>query len=347
MSTRVLLVDDSPLSQRWLRGLLAADPEFTVAGTAVNGLQALESAQALRPDLVTLDLNMPVMDGLTTLKHLMSSRPTKTVVVSHLASAESHLTFDCLRYGAVDFITKPSGLDAASTADAEEILLRLRRAAAVASSRLRLQRVPAHARAVSGSAGGVVDRLLVVLAGRSGLAPLLQLLSALPRHAGLALVALLDVSPAVATSFAGYASRYSAFASQPAEADVTLAGSTAFLASASQPLLLVAEAGRCAFKPYAPPNGVEREALSAALLTSAAEAFGARLDIVLLSGVAPGYLGAAAELRSRGGQVWAQEPREALENAVLANAVEAGLASAIDRWSGWAESATRGAVAST
>jgi two-component system, chemotaxis family, protein-glutamate methylesterase/glutaminase len=346
MSTRVLVVDDSPLSQRWLRELLATDAEFAVVGTASNGLQALEAAQALRPDLVTLDLKMPVMDGLATLKHLMSARPIRTVVVSQLAAAESHLTFDCLRYGAVDFIRKPSSLEgAARDAEPGEIVLRLRRAAAVAPSRLRFQRLRARPGAGAIVGHEAAGHLILALAGRSGMAELLQLVAAVPRRAGLGLLALVDVSPAVAESFAAYAVRFSDFAPGTGEADATVRGGAAHFVSTGDPVLCVSDGSCCRLKPFSPPLGAERESLPAAMLASAAEGFGGRLDVVLLSGAVAGCLDGLGGVVAGGGRVWAQEPDEAVENATLLRAVESGLAARIGSWSEWGEGVASGIVA--
>jgi two-component system, chemotaxis family, protein-glutamate methylesterase/glutaminase len=338
MSTRVLVVDDSPSSQRWLRELLATDPDFAVVGTASNGLQALESAQALRPDLVTLDLRMPVMDGLTTLKHLMSIRPTRTVVVSHLAAADSHLTFDCLRYGAVDFITKPSGLDGvASDAEPREFVLRLRRAAAVATAQLRFQRLRARTPQGTVAGGGAAGHLILAVAGRSGMAALLQLLAAVPRQASLGVVALLDASPAVAESFAAYAVRFSDLAPGSNETEAVVWGGAAHFASTTAPILCSADGGQCRLKSFDPPRGADRESVSAALVVSAVESFGGRLDVVLLSGAAAGDLDGLVSVVGSGGRVWTQAPDEAPENDALVAALERRVASPVRSWGEWGE----------
>ncbi len=106
--TRVLVVDDSALMRRHLREMLERDGAFEVH-TARNGAEALEQIQHLDPQVVTLDVNMPVMDGLTCLAHVMEEMPRPVVMVSSLTSEGALATFEALALGAVDYIAKPGG----------------------------------------------------------------------------------------------------------------------------------------------------------------------------------------------------------------------------------------------
>jgi two-component system chemotaxis response regulator CheB len=110
---RVLVVDDSALMRRVLTGLLEQDPALQVVATARNGREAIELVQELRPDIVTMDVRMPVMDGLATTEHLMAYCPTPILVLTaSLASHEVDITFKMLGAGALEVIEKPSGSDA-------------------------------------------------------------------------------------------------------------------------------------------------------------------------------------------------------------------------------------------
>jgi len=105
---KLLIVDDSPVMRRAIASMFDADEEVTVVGEAGNGHEALDAVATLDPDVVTLDVNMPGMDGLATIKRLMIQSPRPTVMLSSLTREGSQITFDALRYGAVDFVTKPS-----------------------------------------------------------------------------------------------------------------------------------------------------------------------------------------------------------------------------------------------
>jgi len=103
---RVLVVDDSAFMRRAISAVLETDPEIEVVGTAGDGLEALEKLRSLDPDLVTLDIEMPKMDGLTTLKHIMKEHPLPVLMVSSFTTEGADATLTALELGAVDFIPK-------------------------------------------------------------------------------------------------------------------------------------------------------------------------------------------------------------------------------------------------
>lgn len=318
MDTRVLIVDDSELTQRCLSELVQAEKGFDIVGTAANGLAGLELAQAKRPDLVTLDLSMPVMDGFTTLKHLMTLRPVATVVVSSFATDESHLTFDCLRYGAVDFVTKPSALDSVLPDEQRrEIVGRLRVAAGVMPSRLRYQRLHRRAFAVPLVGRRPARHLAVIAAGRTGLVSVLHLLGALPCHPELALVVLLDAPVRVVESFAQYAAHFSAVELTSTIQTPEIEGGTAYLSPSGTPNLVLSDGGKFRIRTFAPPPGCSPEAMTTGFLLSTAEAFRHHLTVTLLSGAGTAMLGGLEEVLGHGGVLFVQDPETALEPEVL------------------------------
>ncbi len=106
---RVLIVDDSAFMRKALKEILSSDPDIEVVDTARNGLDALEKIERLKPDVITLDINMPVMDGKETLRRIMESDPLPVVVVSSLTHDEAPITMELLDMGAFDYVPKPSG----------------------------------------------------------------------------------------------------------------------------------------------------------------------------------------------------------------------------------------------
>ena len=103
--TRVLLVDDQPLFRRAIATLIAEQPDFTVVGEAVNGQDALERARALAPDLVVMDIEMPVMNGVEAVRRLRDDLPEIKVVVLTVSEDEDYL-FDAVRFGAHGYLLK-------------------------------------------------------------------------------------------------------------------------------------------------------------------------------------------------------------------------------------------------
>jgi two-component system, chemotaxis family, protein-glutamate methylesterase/glutaminase len=105
---RVLIVDDSALIRQLLTTLLSSDPEIEVVGSASDPFVARERIKALNPDVVTLDIEMPNMDGLTFLRKIITLRPMPVVMISTLTQAGANITLEALEIGAVDFIAKPT-----------------------------------------------------------------------------------------------------------------------------------------------------------------------------------------------------------------------------------------------
>jgi len=129
---RVLIVDDSALVRRLLSEMLATDPALEVVGTAHDPYAAREKIKALNPDVLTLDVEMPKMDGVTFLANLMRLRPMPVVMVSSLTERSADITLRALELGAVDFVSKPK-IDLAHTLEAyrEEIISKVKMAAHV------------------------------------------------------------------------------------------------------------------------------------------------------------------------------------------------------------------------
>ncbi|MBM7613680.1 protein-glutamate methylesterase/protein-glutamine glutaminase [Alkaliphilus hydrothermalis] len=107
---KVLIVDDSAFMRKILSDMLSSDPEISIVGIARNGQEAIEKVQLLKPDIVTMDVEMPIMNGLNALKHIMATNPLPVVMLSSLTSEGADATIMALEAGAVDFIQKPSSV---------------------------------------------------------------------------------------------------------------------------------------------------------------------------------------------------------------------------------------------
>jgi two-component system, chemotaxis family, protein-glutamate methylesterase/glutaminase len=130
MTTRVLIIDDSALMRQLLTGLLSEDPEIEVVDSAPDPLVAREMIKALNPDVITLDVEMPHMDGLTFLRKIMALRPMPVVMISTLTQAGAEVTLEALEAGAVDFVAKPhSSVGPAMVALAEQLRAKVKAAA--------------------------------------------------------------------------------------------------------------------------------------------------------------------------------------------------------------------------
>lgn len=183
---RVLVVDDSALVRKVLTEILDADPELEVVGTAGDPHQARSRIKELNPDVLTLDVEMPKMDGVTFLSNLMRLRPMPVVMVSSLTEPGADVTLAALELGAIDFITKPK-LDVVNGLEgyADELLAKVKTAAR-ARPRARTEASGPSAITQGRPKAGVMarvkatDKLLAIGASTGGTEAIREVLSAMP-----------------------------------------------------------------------------------------------------------------------------------------------------------------------
>src|SRR3984893_10449457 len=129
---RVLIVDDSAFMRKVLEGIFNADPQLQVVGHAKDGREAIALAESLKPDVITMDLNMPHMDGLQATAQIMTSNPRPVVIVSSESKQGAESTLKALELGAIEFVSKPSsGIDLDMQSVREDLVRKVRMAAKV------------------------------------------------------------------------------------------------------------------------------------------------------------------------------------------------------------------------
>jgi len=212
MAIKVLVIDDSALVRQLLTEIIAEDPAFEVVGSASDPLIAREKIKHLQPDVLTLDVEMPRMDGLTFLENLMRLRPMPVLMVSSLTEQGAEVTLQALELGAVDFVTKPKadvqqGLQAYATLLHEKLHL-------VASAKVARhgQRPPAASTAPASKPRKVyrtTDRIIAIGASTGGTEAIKVLLSHMPADAP-AIVIAQHIPAAFSAPFAARMDRHSA-----------------------------------------------------------------------------------------------------------------------------------------
>ena len=153
---RVLVVEDSTFMQRVLESIFNSDDQLQVVGHATDGREAIAMAETLKPDVITMDLNMPHMDGLQATAHIMTTNPRPIVVVSSETREGAAKTLKALELGAIEFVTKPSaGIDLDMQSAKEELIRKVRMAAKVRVVRTASRMVTAVQGAGMGAAAPV------------------------------------------------------------------------------------------------------------------------------------------------------------------------------------------------
>lgn len=319
---KVLIVDDAAFMRKTIRKILESDKRFTVVGVAKNGQEAIKLNNEVAPDVVTLDIDMPVMDGITALKHMMVQRPVPVVVVSSL-SYETSVTFEAFRLGVVDFIPKPTGAVSQELEKQKNYLCEMA-AQAAAVEPLRLRRVP-FALDVSEKYLPPVPANKVVIVGSSlgGPAPLMRFLSQLPASIDFAVVAITHISPKVMDSFVVRLDKVCEIKVGRGRSGSLLCHAHAYLHTLEPPWpQLRQQDGNYILDYYQPqPNALPIDNLMISACTQA----GLKTGAVLLSGNGKdGVEGIRAVARQQGG-AWVQLPATAMFPGKPQLAVEQGL----------------------
>jgi two-component system, chemotaxis family, protein-glutamate methylesterase/glutaminase len=174
---RVLIVDDSALMRKLLTSVLSEDEGIEVVGAAPDPFEAREKIKSLNPDVVTLDVEMPRMNGLDFLRKIMELRPTPVVMISSLTQAGADITLEALEIGAVDFVAKPADAGAMLQLGGELIP----KIKAAAHTRMRRRVPPPHRqRRAVGGASSTSDKLIAIGASTGGVEALKAVLMLFP-----------------------------------------------------------------------------------------------------------------------------------------------------------------------
>ncbi len=322
---RVLVVDDSAYIRKVLTEILSRHPRVDVVGTARDGQEALDKVAELHPDVVTLDLMMPNLDGIGFLRKQMKRHPLPVVVVS-IASEEGDQAIAALEAGALDFVQKPTALATEQVYEIERDLIEKVLAAASA----RLENVPTQSRTSNRQhAFPAKRRFDVVVMGLSTGGPqaLRFILPRLPANFPVPVLVVLHMPVGYPTPFAERLNQACALqVTVPFDGEEVRAG-TVYLAEAGMHLLVKrALDGRVrVHRSLQPLNTLHRPAVDV-LFQSAAQVYGRRTLAVVMTGMGEDGLQGAAWIKSQGGMVLAEDERTAVVYGMPRAVQEAGLA---------------------
>jgi len=305
---RVLVVDDSAVMRQLLSVLLAEDPEIEVVGTAPDPLVARDRIKALNPDVITLDVEMPHMDGVSFLRKIMALRPMPVVMISTLTQAGAEITLEALEIGAVDFIAKPAANAAqALTALADDLRAKVKAAARtrVGARRLAPPRPPRPKFVASG------DKVVFIGASTGGVEALKAVLMGLPEDCPPILVTQ-HMPPRFTAAFAERLDRECPMRVSEAKSGDAVAPGHVYIAPGSHHLEVMRRAGGlvCALSD-APPVSGHRPSVDV-LFRSAARVVGARAVGVILTGMGKDGAEGMLEMRRTGADTIGQDEATAL-----------------------------------
>jgi len=315
---RVLVVDDSPFMRQLIGNVISASADMEVAGIARDGAEAVQKCRDLRPDVVTLDIEMPIMTGLEALAIIMRETPTPVVMVSSLTKAGAKETLQALEIGAIDFIAKPER--AANTLDlAAAILPKLRAAAGVLWPR------PAR-RADPGVVAPKPYDLVLIGCSTGGPAALQHIVPALPAGSNIPVVVAQHIPGSFTGPMAQRLGQISKVKVLEAQDGMPLAGGAVYLAPGGLHTVVRKDRLR-RYLQVLPADHVSTPFRpSVDLLFKSAEEFGGSVLAIVLTGMGQDGLEGARVLHRVGAHILAESEESAIIYGMPRAVAEANLA---------------------
>lgn len=310
-SVGVLIVDDSAYMRVVLTDMFQSERGISVLGTAKDGLEALDMAKRLKPDVVLLDIQMPKMDGLATLQRIMRECPTRVIMLSAMNRVDVQLPLKALEMGAVDFIPKPSGPVSVDIIRYKKSIADLvRNAASARVDVLKRMREPIQMRhleeTVSKPTGGRA-RAIVMAASTGGPRSLETVFSALPKNLRVPVMIVQHLPPEFAPSFAKRLDAAKGPRVVLAVDGTVIEPGTAYLAPGGYHLRLERRNGRSVVARLEDSPPVQFVKPSAnVLFESAARCFGDGLLGIVMTGMGSDGAQGAKAVRAAGGRVIVQ-----------------------------------------
>ncbi len=301
---RVLVVDDSTSMRLLIRTLLTADPAIEVVGVAADGVEAVEQTISLKPDVITMDVEMPRMNGIAAVKQIMASSPTRVIMLSSLTHEGAKTTFEALDAGAIDFVAKTPG-----TAFGEELKSKVKAAVRPAVSR---NPAPPATTPSTGSPLTLKGRKISVVgigASTGGPNAVMDLVSRLPANFPFGIAIAIHMPKAFTGVYAERLNSKCALSVREAADGDLLKPGTILVAPGGMHSALVRQPGGIAFK-ISPTSDYPQHVYIPSvdiMLTSLAEAVnGAMLGVVLTGMGNDGFKGMQT-LKQKGGVTLVQD----------------------------------------
>lgn len=320
---RVVIVDDSNMIRKALKNIFSSDKTLNIVGEAADGKEALKIIKQTKPDVVTLDIQMPVMDGLTALKHMMIQCPTPTVMLSALTHEGASVTFDTLKYGAVDFIAKPSSLmnqDIGS--QVKEIIKKVHLASEVMIESVKYIRSVGADKKQTDSSQTRCTRVVCLGAAEGGYGALLKIIPKLSTKLPVAHLVMLHATPQHVDAFVHYLGKHSSMKIIRAKNGIVLEGATCYLASGKEHLdLQSGKNGACLMKIKPAPHWSRKKSVNM-LMFSVAEIFQNKSIGVILSGSGNDGAEGLQEINRVGGTSIVQNPATCLYKEMAKHGLE-------------------------
>jgi two-component system chemotaxis response regulator CheB len=333
---RVLVVDDSSFFRTRIRQELERTGAIEVAGEAVNGAEAVRQAASLRPDLITMDVAMPVMDGISAVREIMRASPTAVVMFSALTRDGAKATLEALEAGAVDFLPKQPGalVGEGNGMGLSERVINIARHKGVRRAQQAVARpaqpvvaaaaapAPAHAPVAPSRRRGQ-PRLVVIGASTGGPVAIQKVLTALPAGYPYPVLVAVHMPAEFTPTFAERLDSLCRLEVRQAVDGDELRAGRALIAPGGMQTLVESAGGRLRVKLMADPQRLYKPSVDITF-GSAARALGEAVQAVILTGMGADGTEGARLLKERGASVWSQDQATSVVYGMPQSVAKAG-----------------------
>ncbi|MFK5914930.1 MAG: chemotaxis response regulator protein-glutamate methylesterase [Woeseiaceae bacterium] len=345
MATRVLVVDDSGFFRRRVKEILEEDPLITVVGDAVNGQDAIEKALELKPDVITMDIEMPVMDGIQATKKIMSSNPVPIIMFSSLTTDGAKATLDALDAGALDFLPKRFE-DISKDRDEAKVLL-CQRVKDIARKSTLLRKTPTspsssvkpaspsvtksttppaiRKSSVRITKSGGID-LVAIGTSTGGPLALQNVLINLPADFSKPIVMVQHMPSTFTPAFAKRLDQLCKISVKEAQDGDQIKAGTAYLAPGGKQMLIEGRAGNARIKIIESEPSLTYKPSVDITFRSISNVFKGDVLAIVLTGMGADGREGVRMLKSNGSEIWAQDEASCVVYGMPAAIVDAGLA---------------------
>jgi len=324
---KVMVVDDSALMRKLISEILSSDPSIEIVAKARNGLEALEKIPETDPDVITLDINMPIMDGVKALKQIMKEFPRPVVVISSLTQDEADITFKVLELGAVDYIPKPSGtisLDIKKIS--QEIIMKVKQAKTVKLDKIKrsaLRKFDSYSKKLK---FGEAKYAVAIGISTGGPKTLIDILAQLQPDSETTYLVAQHIPPHFTSSLVERLNNYTPIPFERAESEMSLMGGKGYLAPGGWHISITCEKRIKITK--RPLDAIFYPSVDV-LFKSVAEVFKKDAIGILLTGIGSDGAKGLLKIKENGGITIAESEETAIVFGMPAAAIEIGAAQII------------------
>lgn len=337
---KTLIVDDAPLMRRAIQHILKKQDNIEIVGTATNGRECLEKIPLVKPDVVTLDIDMPVMNGITTVKNIMVRHQIPIVIISSLVQ-DGYFAFESLRLGVVDFIPKPSRVGGDNWAEEESLVrMRVKVASGMQVNRMRRVRRQKKPKKPSLSSSWSTPPVVVMGTNLAGPNTIMHIVTQLPLDFPGTVVAIQEIHPRILVPFCEYFNEISPLEVVPIQGPCRLNPGRIYVGSTASGIHIHHSKGNPST--LSVKTGEATRSPIDTLFQSAAHHGGKNVCGILLTGIGTDGANGLNAIRSQGGLTIAQLQDccvypNLVEHAIEQNVVDlvmsnAGIANRLQSW---------------